>query len=109
MQAVLGITHAYTWPIMIVCFVFALIWQKQRIWRMILRLTYIVMIVSGAILLGYTHFPPMLMLKGILAILLIGLMEMLLARRDKHKSLALFSLLAALVLALILLIGYRVL
>lgn len=108
MREILAHVHAFVWPIMILFFLISVALPKQKAWNMILRLSYLIMILSGAILLAFKHFPPMLMLKGILAILLIGLMEMTLARRGKQKSFVLFLVIAAIVFVFVLLIGYRV-
>ncbi|MFT8317676.1 MAG: DUF1516 family protein [Sporolactobacillus sp.] len=100
--------HAYVWPLMTILFIVAVLLPRQKAWSMILRLAYLVMIISGVWLLAMYHFPAMLVVKGILAIVLIGLMEMSLARRGKRQSVALFLVLTAIVLVIILLIGYRV-
>lgn len=100
--------HAYVWPIMTVLFIVAVLLPQQKAWSMILRLSYLVMIISGVWLLAMYHFPAMLVVKGILAIVLIGLMEMSLSRRSKRESATLFLILSAIVLVIILLIGYRV-
>ncbi|TGA97986.1 DUF1516 family protein [Sporolactobacillus shoreae] len=101
--------HSSVWGIMILLFIISLIFYRQKIWSMILRLAYLVMIVTGVWMLTLHHFPALYDIKGVLAILLIGLMEMALGRRQKQKSVSLILVFAAIDLILILLIGYKIL
>lgn len=100
--------HNITWMAMAVLFVISLIAYRQKAWSMVLRLSYVVMLVTGIWMLIRTHFPVVYDIKGILALLLIGLMEMALGRRQKHKPVALSLLFVVIDLILILLIGYKI-
>jgi hypothetical protein len=54
------------------------------------------------------HFPVVYDIKGVLALLLIGFMEMALGRRQKQKSVVLSLLFVFVDLIVILLIGYKI-
>lgn len=100
--------HSGVWGILVLLFIFSFAFYRQKGWIMGLRLSYLVMIITGIWLLFLIHFPIMFLLKGVLAILLIGLMEMVLGRRKKQKSTVPFLVLLAIDLILILLIGYKI-
>ncbi|MFT8872837.1 MAG: DUF1516 family protein [Sporolactobacillus sp.] len=104
----LNVIHAFVWPAMVLLFILALMFNKQALWRMLLRLSYVLMLISGFILLALIHFPLMLVIKGVLGLVLIGLMEVALARRGRNESFTLFFILAVLVGLVVVLIGYRV-
>jgi len=76
---------------------------------MILRLFYLVMIGTGAYMLfGLGGYPGSYHLKALLAIVLIGLMEMTLGRRKKGKNALPFLLGVIVVLVVVVLLGYEV-
>lgn len=100
--------HSGVWGIMILLFILSLVFYRQKGWSMALRLSYLVMLVTGIWMLILHHFPALYDVKGVLAILLIGLMEMALGRRQKQKSTTLILVFSAIDLILILLIGYKV-
>lgn len=100
--------HNITWIVMAVLFLASLIAYRQKVWSMVLRLSYVVMLVTGVWMLIRIHFPAVFVVKGILALLLIGLMEMALGRRQKQKSVILSLLFVVIDLLLILLIGYKI-
>ncbi|MGC4377925.1 DUF1516 family protein [Fictibacillus sp. Mic-4] len=105
--------HADTWIIMIVLFVIAFFLLKAgklkagKIIHMILRLFYVIMVVSGIGLLISIHFQPIYIIKGLLALWLIGTMEMLLARTkgNTNKPTAVLWIFIVIVLIVIVSIG----
>lgn len=68
------------WGVMLLLFILSLVLRKQKITVMLLRVTYLVMLVSGIAMLFYIKFPMMYVIKGILAVALIGVMEMILGK-----------------------------
>ncbi|MCO7175082.1 DUF1516 family protein [Sporolactobacillus kofuensis] len=107
MHALLQI-HGLVWGLVVILFIFSFMFSQQKAWSMGLRLTYLVMIITGVWMLFLIHFPLMLVIKGVLSIGLIGLMEMALGKRKKHERTGIFLVLIAVFLILILLIGYHV-
>lgn len=101
-------SHAGSWAIMILLFIISYFFYRQKITPMILRLFYLIMIISGICLLYGLKFPVLYIVKGILAIGLIGLMEMILGRRSRRESHGVMWIIWAVVLIAILLIGYGV-
>ncbi|WP_409294859.1 DUF1516 family protein [Peribacillus sp. SCS-26] len=79
-------THASSWAILIILFLISYFMNKQKISLMLQRLFYIVMVGSGIGMLILGHYSWMFFLKGVLAIILIGLMEMLVIRKKKEKK-----------------------
>ncbi|WP_050616348.1 YisL family protein [Bacillus testis] len=101
--------HASSWAILLVAFFLTYFLENKKIMSIILRLFYVVMLVSGIGMLTIMEFPMHFVVKGILAILLIGLMEMLLARQKKQSSSPLVLWILFIIdLILIILLGYKV-
>lgn len=82
-------SHIGSWAILVLLFLVSYFLLKgginkgAKIVHMILRLFYVIQIVSGiGLLIGY-GFPAVYIIKGILAIVLIYAMEMLLVRTQK--------------------------
>ncbi|PLT31271.1 DUF1516 family protein [Peribacillus deserti] len=100
-------THASSWAILIILFLISYFMNKQKISLMLQRLFYIVMLGSGIGMLIMGHYPGIYFVKGILAIILIGLMEMLIVRKRKEKKHTILWIPFIIVLAAILGIAYR--
>ncbi|MCI1859381.1 MAG: DUF1516 family protein [Sporolactobacillus sp.] len=100
--------HSSIWGVMVVLFILSYFFYWKKGLAIGLRLSYLVMIVTGVWMLAQIHFPGRLILKGILAIILIGLMEMALAKRKKQQPAVLFLVIGAIDLILVLLLGYHV-
>ncbi|GAY74801.1 uncharacterized protein UPF0344 [Sporolactobacillus inulinus] len=100
--------HGLVWGLMVILFLLSYLFYQQKVWSMILRLTYLVMIGTGIAMLFIIHFPFMLVVKAILSFALIGLMEAALGKRKKQQPAGLLLVLSAVFLIVILLIGYRV-
>ncbi|RKD24407.1 hypothetical protein BEP19_08430 [Ammoniphilus oxalaticus] len=85
-------THQSAWLITVLLFALAAIFTKngkqkaQKITHMILRLFFIIMLVSGVGSLIFRSFAAHYVVKGILAVALIGLMEMILGRGGRGEK-----------------------
>ncbi|GIP38920.1 hypothetical protein J31TS4_22000 [Paenibacillus sp. J31TS4] len=79
-------SHAGSWAFIFLLFLLSVIFRRQKVTGMILRLFYIIMVVSGVGMLIGLGFPAMYVIKGILAIILIGLMEMILGRMKRGEA-----------------------
>ncbi|RXZ80653.1 DUF1516 family protein [Paenibacillaceae bacterium] len=107
-------SHAGSWAFLVILFVIAFVLFKigiakgGKIVHMILRLFYIIMLVSGVgTLIGY-GFPLMYIIKGILAFFMIGLMEMVLGRTQRKEPAGMFLILLIFFVAIVVLMGYGV-
>jgi peptidoglycan/LPS O-acetylase OafA/YrhL len=102
-------THASSWVILVILFVLSFFLTKNKVLPMILRLFYLIMIVTGGIMLfGQGGYDGAFHLKALLAIILIGMMEMVLARRKKGKNALPFLIVLIVLLVVVVLIGYDV-
>lgn len=101
-------SHAGSWAILIILFLISYFARKQKISVMLQRLFYIIMLVSGIGMLVMRDFELLYVVKGILAILLIGVMEMLTARSRKQRPVAGLWVGFVVLLAIVVLIGYEV-
>ncbi|MDN4074901.1 DUF1516 family protein [Fictibacillus terranigra] len=100
--------HRGSWAILIVLFLITYFTKSQKISLMLQRLFYLIMIVSGAGMLVTLNFPLQYVLKGVLAIVLIGVMEMLVARKRKGSPMPMMWIVLIILLAIILMMGYGV-
>ena len=105
-------THVGSWAFLLVLFVLAYFFKPKFI-HMILRLFYVLMIVSGAYMLFVTGgYPASFHLKAVVAVIMVGLMEMILIRRHKKgqtfKQLLPFWAGIIVLLAVLLLIAFDV-
>lgn len=110
-------SHIGSWAILVLLFFVAYFLLKggvhkgAKIVHMILRLFYIIMVVSGIGMLVNYSFPAMYVVKGILAIVLIYAMEMLLVRTSKGtigSKAPMYWILVIVTLVLVILLGYGV-
>lgn len=99
-------SHAGSWAILVLLLVVSYFAPKQKITPMIQRLFYLIMIISGVGMLAMIGFPLLYILKGILAIMLIGVMEVIVGRRKRSESTKKFWIAFVVLLLLILSIGY---
>lgn len=110
-------SHIGSWAITVLLFLVSYFLLKggiskgAKIVHMILRLFYVIMLVSGiGMLIGY-GFPAVYVVKGILAIVLIYAMEMLLVRTKKGtlgSKAPMYWSLFGVTLVLVILLGYEV-
>jgi len=101
-------THSVAWMIMIILFLVSYFVPKQKVTHMILRLFYLIQIFTGGYLFfqgGYSHIFD---LKILLAIILIGMMEMILVRHRKGKNTLPLWIILVVLLVVVVLIGYQV-
>lgn len=76
-------THVGSWAFLLTLFVLSYFF-KNKVIHMILRLFYIIMIVSGGYMLFVTGgYPASFHLKALVAVTMVGLMEMIIVRRHK--------------------------
>ncbi|MCA1056408.1 YisL family protein [Rossellomorea aquimaris] len=110
-------THAHitTWVIAIILFFVAVGLHNagkakgMKVVHMILRLFYLLIILTGA-LLFWKHQgidPALYGIKGLVGIWVIGMFEMLLVRMKKGKDTKVFWMLLALSLIIVLFLGFR--
>lgn len=114
MANVLYFTHADSWAMTLLLFIasFALIKmgkvKGQKITRMILRLFFVVMVISGLGMLFLYQFPLMYIVKGIIAVWLIAVMERILSRTEAGQRAGSSWVQFAVALLLVLLLGFEV-
>ncbi|GAF64042.1 DUF1516 family protein [Alkalihalobacillus trypoxylicola] len=111
--------HASSWAIMILLFFITYFLIKGgkakagKILHMVLRLFYVVMVVSGGYLLFSMFqygFPTTFFIKALLALVLIGMMEMILTKTKKNtlNKPLLYWLIFIITVIIVPLIGLRV-
>lgn len=107
-------SHQGSWAILVVLFIISFILYKVgkqkagTIVQMILRLFFIIMLVSGVLMLIGYKFPLAFIVKGVLAVLLIGFMEMALGKTKRKESATVALLLTVVALVIVALMGYGV-
>jgi len=103
--------HITTWVVGIVLFLIAaLSGNKSKGLHMLLRLFYILIIITGGALFSAALDYGQGMLYGIkflLGILVIGMMEMVLVRQKKNKKTTMFWILFAIFLFAVLFLGFK--
>ncbi|MFC6332974.1 YisL family protein [Paenibacillus septentrionalis] len=109
METAIYHTHASSWIILVILFVLSYFLHKNKVLPMILRLFYLIMIGTGAYMLfGIGGYEGAYHLKMLLAILLIGVMEMILGRRKRGKNVLPLWIALVILLVVVVLIGYGV-
>ncbi|MDQ0153839.1 YisL family protein [Robertmurraya andreesenii] len=106
--------HITTWVITLILFFVAVGLQKsgnlkaQKIVHMILRLFYLLTFATGGMLvhLMFSSYPVQYVLKVIFGILVIGFMEMVLARMKKEKKSSIIWILFIVSLVIVLYLGF---
>jgi hypothetical protein len=101
-------THSGSWIVMILLFALSVIFRKQKVTGMVLRLFYLIMLGTGISMLVQLNFPTVYVVKGILAILLIGVMEMIVGRMRKGRAVSVLWIVWVLLLVIVVLTGYGV-
>ncbi|HWL22654.1 MAG TPA: YisL family protein [Ureibacillus sp.] len=102
--------HITTWVIAIILFLVAALVTNSKAVHMVLRLFYILIIITGGALFYKTMDYGMGMQYGIkllLGILTIGMMEMVLVRKSKGKPTTMFWILFAVFLFATLFFGFK--
>lgn len=116
MMEMLYHSHAGAWPITFLLFFLSFIFLKagkpkgKKVTQMILRLFFVIMVVSGAGLLIAYQFQFIYVIKGIVAIWMIMTMELILSRTGSAKgsSTAAYWLQFVIAAALVILIGFGI-
>ncbi|CAM5190526.1 hypothetical protein UACE39S_04115 [Ureibacillus acetophenoni] len=100
--------HITTWVIALILFFIAATGiTKSKAVHMVLRLFYILVLVSGGALFFQWRVNYEYDIKFLLGILLIGMMEMILVRQKKNKPAGLFWVLFAIILFATLFYGLK--
>ncbi|WP_409346266.1 DUF1516 family protein [Paenibacillus sp. MBLB4367] len=100
--------HAGSWLITIILFVLSCLFLGQKVTPMLLRLFYLIMLVSGVSMLVLLEFPRTFIVKGLFAIILIAAMEMILGRRRRNQSTKPLWFVFSPVLVFVVLLGFNV-
>jgi hypothetical protein len=108
MMNILYQSHAGSWALLLIFFLLSYFFTQKKWLSMIARLFYVIMLVTGVGMLVLLGFPMIFLLKGVLAILLLGLMEMLVAKKQKEQPHTWLWVAWAVILVLVLLIGFNV-
>ncbi|NWQ42728.1 DUF1516 family protein [Bacillus sp. EB106-08-02-XG196] len=81
--------------------------KNIKIWHMVLRATYILVIVTGCILFFSAYSIPLsYYLKAILGIVMIGLFEMVIVRNQKGKKTDLIWIAFSIVFVILFVLGF---
>ncbi|SDJ06000.1 DUF1516 family protein [Natribacillus halophilus] len=105
-------SHQGAWAFLIILFLVAFPLYKAhkmtsaKIVSMILRLFYLIMIISGSGLLYTYGFPPHYLVKGMIALLMIGFMEMALGKAKRGKGGMVGFILAFISALLVVIMGF---
>lgn len=105
--------HIFTWVVGIILFVIAAVMAKgskgRKITHMILRLFYILIIITGAFLFfKWSSSDAMLYgIKFLMGIVTIGLMEMTLIRQNKNKPATVMVVLFIISLLVTMFLGFK--
>ena len=105
-------THIDTWIVTILLFIISYILLKankqkaQKITHMILRLLFLVMFITGLVLVFQYKFMLMTIIKMLIGIWLIASMELILVRGRKGEPTGAFWIQFIISLAAVLIIGY---
>lgn len=98
--------HAGSWAFLFIFFLLSYFLPKQKITMMIQRLFVVIMLVSGiGMVIGY-GFPLIYIFKGVLAVALIAVMEILIGRRKRQQSQGVFWIACILLSAAVLIMGF---
>lgn len=100
--------HAGSWLLTIVWFILSSMFQGQKVTPLLQRVFYLIMIVSGISMLSILDFPLTLVVKGLLALVMIGTMEIILARRRRQKTTLPLWIIFVIILVTVVLMGFNV-
>ncbi len=96
------------WGVMVLLFILSLIFRGLKITVMLLRLTYLLMLGTGIGMLISRGFPMLFVIKGVLAFLLFGVMEMIVGKAQRgERAVPLFWVLFIILIVVIPAIGYK--
>jgi hypothetical protein len=111
----LCMTHAHitAWVVALILFFVTVSMQrsnspKARMMQMILRLFYLIIIGTGALLLhSIASIPPLYIVKVIVGVWVIGAMEMILVRAAKGKNTNMFWIQFVIAFIVVLYLGFK--
>jgi hypothetical protein len=98
--------HQGSWGVLVVLYLISYIFSKQKITHMILRLFYVIMLVSGIGMLALGALQTVFIVKLVIAVLAIGLMEMTILRKRRNEPTGAFFILLIVLVAVLVSIGY---
>lgn len=104
--------HVTSWVLALILFIIAIILNKNekergfKIVKMILRLFYLFIIITGLLMLFSINVNGMYILKAVLGIVVIGFFEMVLSKTAKKEASGIFWGLLVVALAAVLYVGY---
>ncbi len=108
-----NIAHIHTlfWFLLIVFYVLILVrfrstGQQPKLFHHLLRLTFVLSLAAGIYSIIEKSWSGFYHIKGTIAVIMFGLMEMSLARLYKQKNAKLFVILTFVLLAVIIFMGY---
>jgi hypothetical protein len=101
-------SHEGSWLFVVIAFLLSAVFQGQKVTPILLRIFYLIMLVTGVGMLGMLGFPAVFIIKGILAIILIGIMEMILGRQRRKKPTLALWILFVILLVVVVLMGFQV-
>lgn len=97
------------WGLMLLLFILSLIFRKQKVTPMLLRLSYLVVVGTGLGMLIKMGFPIFYVTKGLLALVLISMMEIIVNQAQKGgRSAPIVWVIFALTIVLVPLMGYGI-
>ncbi|MFB4164455.1 DUF1516 family protein [Alteribacillus sp. JSM 102045] len=108
MESIFYESHAGSWFFLILFFVISYFFTKQKITLMLQRLFALIMIITGIGTLFFYNFPLLYILKGVLAIILIAVMEMLIARKKRNEPQGGLWAACIILIIAVLLLGFNV-
>ncbi|RSL34930.1 DUF1516 family protein [Salibacterium salarium] len=100
--------HQGSWFLLVLFFLVSYFLPKQKITLMLQRLFAVIMIISGVGMLFSYGFPLEFIFKGVLAVIVIGVMEMLVGKKKRNEPQAMLWVACIILLAVIILTGYGV-
>lgn len=100
--------HASVWLLLIISFFITYFVTNRNISKMIFRTLSLLMLGTGISMLYLMNFPLTFLVKGMLAVLLVTSMELLIARKIRHRSTTFIWIIFVLTLTVILLLGFNI-
>ncbi|WP_185819915.1 DUF1516 family protein [Salibacterium salarium] len=100
--------HEGSWFLLVLFFLVSYFVPKQTITLMLQRLFAVIMIISGVGMLFSYGFPLLFILKGVLAVIVIAIMEMLVGKKKRSEPQGALWIACIILLVIIILLGYNV-
>ncbi|MFB5661828.1 DUF1516 family protein [Alteribacillus sp. HJP-4] len=101
-------SHAGSWAFLILFFLISYFAAGQKITLMLQRLFAVIMIISGVGMIVAYGFPLVYILKGVLALVLIAVMEMLIGKKKRKQSHGGLWIACIVLAALVIMLGFGV-